>query len=457
VAFVERAHGGDEADREAARSRVVAGLAEAERLAEELHRAHAITTSSRLPSAAKARAGQGMKRVSPGDMRLCRPLALALVLLAPIAPLACRSHAPSEGECDQRAFAPPPVASAPPPAPEPVGPVGALVNFTDGFAAVVARVRPAVVSIQASHTGPTLWGLPGATAEDEPPTTELLASPDPVLSGVARGSGVIVSTDGYVLTNHHVVAGADRIRVVLFDRRDLPARLVGSDAHTDIAVLKIEADRLAPAPLADSSKVRVGQFALAMGNPFGVGQTVTLGIIGAVRRGRMGITDYEDFLQTDAAINPGNSGGPLVDVEGRVIGVNTAILTTGGGGNEGVGFAVPSDLARGVMDQLVREGHVIRGWLGVAVEDVSPADAAARGGSVEGALIGEVTPGGPAAKAGLERGDILAALNGEPIADGRALRLRIAQLPPGSTARLDVIRGGQHREITAKLGQLRER
>jgi serine protease Do len=388
-------------------------------------------------------------------MRLCRPLALTLALLAPLAPVACRSHAPSEAECDQRAFAPPPVASAPP-APEPVGPAAALVNFTDGFAAVVARVRPAVVSISASRSGPTLWGLPGATS-DEPSTTELLASPDPVALGVARGSGVIVTTDGYVLTNHHVVAGADHIRVVLFDRRDLPARLVGSDAHTDVAVLKIEADRLSPASLADSSKVRVGQFALAMGNPFGVGQTVTLGIIGAVRRGRMGITDYEDFLQTDAAINPGNSGGPLVDVEGRVIGVNTAILTTGGGGNEGVGFAVPSDLARTVMDQLIREGHVIRGWLGVAVSDVNPEDAAARGGSVEGALIGEVTPGGPAAKAGLQRGDVVAALNGEPIADGRALRLRIAQLPPGSAARLDVIRDREHREITAKLGQLRER
>jgi len=389
-------------------------------------------------------------------MRLCRPLALTLALLAPIAPVACRSHAPSEGECDQRAFAPPPVASSTSLTPEPTGPVGALVNFTDGFAAVVARVRPAVVSISASQGGPSIWGLPGATS-DEPSTTELLASPDPVRRGVARGSGVIVSTDGYVLTNHHVVAGADRIRVVLFDRRDLAARLVGSDAHTDIAVLKIEADRLSPAPLGDSSRVRVGQFVLAMGNPFGVGQTVTLGIIGAVSRGRMGITDYEDFLQTDAAINPGNSGGPLVDTEGRIIGVNTAILTTGGGGNEGVGFAVPSDLARGVMDQLVREGHVTRGWLGVAVEDVSPADAEARSASVDGVLVGDVTPGGPAAKAGLQHGDILAALNGEPIADGRALRLRIAQLPPGSTARLEVIRGGQHREITAKLGQLRER
>jgi Do/DeqQ family serine protease len=386
-------------------------------------------------------------------MRLCRTLAPALALLALTS---CRGRGPGEGECDQRAFAPPPVTSAVPPTSESSPPTGALVNFADGFAAVVARVRPAVVSISASHSGPSVWGLPGPTAE-EVPTTELLASPDPVARGVARGSGVIVSNDGYVLTNHHVVAGADRIRVVLSDRRELVARLVGSDPHTDIAVLKIDGDRLSPAALGDSSKVRVGQFALAMGNPFGVGQTVTLGIIGAVSRGRMGITDYEDFIQTDAAINPGNSGGPLVDVEGRVIGVNTAILTTGGGGNEGVGFAVPSDLARSVMDQLVREGHVVRGWLGVAVDDVSAAQAETRGGSLEGALVGDVTPGGPAAKAGLQRGDILVALNGEPIADGRALRLRVAQLPPDSTVRLDVIRGGRHHEITAKLGRLRER
>jgi serine protease Do len=386
-------------------------------------------------------------------MRLCRTLAPALALLALTA---CRGRAPTDRECNPRAFEPPPVSSFTPPSPELPGSTAMLVNFADGFAAVVARVRPAVVSISALHSGPSPWSFPGATS-DEAPTTELLASPDPTARGVARGSGVIVTGDGYVLTNHHVVAGADRIHVVLSDRRDLIARLVGSDPHTDVAVLKIEAAHLSPAALGDSAKVRVGQFALAMGNPFGVGQTVTLGIIGAVSRGRMGITDYEDFLQTDAAINPGNSGGPLVDVEGRVIGVNTAILTMGGGGNEGVGFAVPSDLARTVMDQLVREGHVIRGWLGVAVDDVSPGEAEKRGGSLEGALVGDVSPGGPAAKAGVQRGDVLVALNGEPIADGRALRLRVAQLPPGSVVRLDVIRGGQHREITAKLERLRER
>jgi serine protease Do len=303
---------------------------------------------------------------------------------------------------------------------------------------------------------PPMWGAPGPMADDTP-TSEVLADIDPVRRSVARGSGVIVSGDGYVLTNHHVVAGADRIRVTLTDRRELVARLVGSDPHTDIAVLKVEGERLSPAALGDSTRVRVGQFALAMGNPFGVGQTVTMGIIGAVGRGRMGITDYEDFLQTDAAINPGNSGGPLVDAEGRVIGVNTAIITTGGGGNEGVGFAVPSDLARSVMDQLVREGRVVRGWLGVGVDDLGPAEAEKRGGNLEGALVGEVIPRGPAARAGLQRGDIIVALNGEPLADSRALRLRIAAQPPGSTVRLDVIRKGQPREITAKLEQLREK
>lgn len=330
------------------------------------------------------------------------------------------------------------------------------MNFKDGFAAVVARVRPAVVSIQASQAILPRWGLPGPTSEVDP-ADELLAAPGPGPRAVARGSGVIVTGDGYILTNHHVVAGADRLHVTLADRRELPARLVGSDPHTDIAVLKIEGDRLSPAALGDSSKVRIGQFALALGNAFGLGQTVTMGIIGAVGRGRMGITDYEDFLQTDAAINPGNSGGPLVDAEGHVIGVNTAIITSGGGGNEGVGFAVPSDLARSVMDQLVREGRVVRGWLGVGVVDVTPAEAKGRGGNLEGALVSEVTAGSPAARAGLRRGDIITALNGAPIPDGRSLRLRIAEQPPGSTARLDVSRNGQHREVTAKLGELRTR
>src|SRR5512132_596434 len=382
-----------------------------------------------------------------------RTLALVFALLAPIA---CRRQAPSEAECDPRALPPPPVAA---PSPAPASPSDlsepGAVNFKDGFAAVVARVRPSVVSIAAMRALPPVWGSPGAMV-DEAPSSELLADLDMVRRNVARGSGVIVSGDGYVLTNHHVVAGADRIRVTLADRRELAARLVGSDPHTDIAVLKVEGERLAPAALGDSTRVRVGPLALAMGNPFGVGQTVTMGIIGAVSRGRMGITDYEDFLQTDAAINPGNSGGPLVDVEGRVIGVNTAIITAGGGGNEGVGFAVPSDLARSVMDQLVRGGRVVRGWLGVGVEDVGSAEAEQRGGSLEGALVGEVTPRGPGARAGLQRGDIVVALDGEPIADSRALRLRIAARPPGSAVRLEVLRKGEHRELTAKLEELRE-
>jgi serine protease Do len=394
-----------------------------------------------------------MERDFPRRMRPCRTFASVLALLALTA---CRRHTPSEGDCDPRALEAPPLVLPTPPPPEPSG--SGLVNFEDGFATVVARVGPAVVSIAATRAGPPMWGAPGPTSDDAP-TNEFLAGPGPDSARrvVARGSGVIVSSDGYVLTNHHVIVGSDRIRVSLADRREVVARLIGSDTHTDIAVLKIEADRLSPAPLGDSTKVRVGQFALAMGNPFGVGQTVTMGIIGAVGRGRMGITDYEDFLQTDAAINPGNSGGPLVDVDGRVIGVNTAIVTTGGGGNEGVGFAVPSDLARSVMDQLVRGGRVVRGWLGVGVEDVGPAEAEARNGSFEGALVSEVTPGSPAAKAGLKRGDIIVTLDGEPVPDGRALRLRIAEKPPGSTVRLDVIRRGQNRELTAKLEQLRDR
>ncbi len=390
-------------------------------------------------------------------MRLRRTPAAALALLALTT---CRGRATTDAECTPRALPAPSSALAEPAPPEPSGSV--LANFKDGFAAVVARVSPAVVTVSASQAPPPRWGLPGPTS-DGAPAAELLAAPGPGLGpdaglrGLARGSGVIVTSDGYILTNHHVIAGADRIRVTLADRRELPARLVGSDSHTDVAVLKIEGDRLSPAALGDSSKVRTGQLALALGNAFGLGQTVTMGIIGAVSRGRMGITDYEDFLQTDAAINPGNSGGPLVDVEGHVIGVNTAIITSGGGGNEGIGFAIPSDLARSVMDQLVREGRVVRGWLGVGVVDVTPAEAEWRGGNLDGALVRDVAAGGPAARSGLRRGDIITALNGSPILDGRSLRLRIAEQPPGSTARLDVIRNGQHREVTAKLGELRNR
>ncbi|MCX6923437.1 MAG: trypsin-like peptidase domain-containing protein [Verrucomicrobia bacterium] len=223
------------------------------------------------------------------------------------------------------------------------------------------------------------------------------------------GSGVIVSKDGYILTNNHVVDNADSLHVTLQDGREFTAKVIGRDPKSDVAVIKIEANDLPAVPMADSDKVQVGDIVLAIGNPFGVGQTVTTGIVSATGRGNLGIEDYEDFIQTDAAINPGNSGGALVDVEGRLIGINTAIFS-GSGGNQGIGFAIPSDLARNVMDSLVKYGHVTRGYLGLMIQDVNPALAKEFGlKENSGALIGDVVPNGPADKAGLKNGDVATA------------------------------------------------
>src|SRR4029077_10314277 len=234
------------------------------------------------------------------------------------------------------------------------------------------------------------------------------------------GSGVIVGTNGYILTNNHVVDGGTDIKVAFRDKRELTAKVVGRDPKTDIAVLKVDADNLAAIPLGDSSKVQVGDLAFAIGNPFGVGQTVTMGIVSATSRANLGIEDYEDFIQTDAAINPGNSGGALIDAKGELIGINTAILSHSGG-NQGVGFAIPVNLAKRVMDQIVDHGHVIRGFLGATIQDVTPTMAKALGMSdINGVLIGDVTPKGPAAQAGLKPGDVIVRMRGEPVTDSAA-------------------------------------
>ena len=268
------------------------------------------------------------------------------------------------------------------------------------------------------------------------------------------GSGVIVSPDGYILTNNHVIEGANQIEVYTADQRELKGRVIGTDPQTDIAVVKVEAKDLPTLPIADSAQVQVGDIALAIGNPFGIGQTVTMGIISATGRGNLGIEDYEDFIQTDAAINPGNSGGALINTSGQLIGVNTAILSRAGG-NQGVGFAVPANLARSVMNQLLRNGKVMRGYLGVMIQPVTPEIAKAFNlPDARGALVGEVTPDSPAAKAGLMQGDVITELNGERVDESRALRLKISQLAPGSSVRLKVIRDGNPREITVTLGEL---
>jgi serine protease Do len=268
------------------------------------------------------------------------------------------------------------------------------------------------------------------------------------------GSGVIVGTNGYILTNNHVVDGATDIKVSLRDKREFTAKVIGRDPKTDIAVLKIDADHLPAMPLGDSSKVQVGDLAFAIGDPFGVGQTVTMGIVSATGRANLGIEDYEDFIQTDAAINPGNSGGALMDSRGELIGINTAILSHNGG-NQGVGFAIPVNLAKRVMDQIVDHGHVIRGFLGATIQDVTPTMAKALGmNNAEGVLIGDVTAKGPAAQAGLKPGDVVMKMNGQSVADSAALRLQVSETDPGTMVPLRVRRGNNTLDLNVKLGEL---
>ncbi len=323
---------------------------------------------------------------------------------------------------------------------------------------MVARVAAAVVNI--SSTRVVQPPAPEQLPFFEDPLLRRFFGPGPraphELRQQALGSGVIVSPDGYVLTNSHMVQGANEVRVSLADRRELKAKIVGQDPKTDIALLRIPGSGFTFAQFGDSARVRVGDFALAIGDPLGLGQTVTMGIISARGRGNIGIADYEDFIQTDAAINPGNSGGALVDLQGRLIGINTAIATSGGGrGNQGIGFAVPSNLAREVMRQIEEHGHVIRGWLGVAVQDVTPAMATPLGLTTPGgALVGDVTEGSPAAKAGLMRGDVVIAIDGKPVADSRGLRMLIAEASPGAQVRLSVVRDGARRDAAATLGEV---
>jgi serine protease DegQ len=254
------------------------------------------------------------------------------------------------------------------------------------------------------------------------------------------GSGVIVSKDGYILTNHHVVESADEIQVALPDGRKIDAKLVGSDPDTDIAVLKINQDNLRPITFARPNSLRVGDVVLAVGDPFGVGQTVTMGIVSALGRNHLGINTFENFIQTDAAINPGNSGGALVDSTGNLVGLNTAIYSRSGG-SLGIGFAIPVSLLTKIMEQIVSHGSVVRGWVGVEVQDITPDIADSFNLKLsKGALIAGVLQGGPAARAGIRPGDILLAVNGHEVTDSNSLLEQVSALAPGQTASLKVLR-----------------
>ena len=268
------------------------------------------------------------------------------------------------------------------------------------------------------------------------------------------GSGIIVSAEGYILTNNHVVDSADSVKVTLGDGRELTAKVIGTDKKTDIAVIKVDARDLPVVTFANSDDVLVGDLVLAIGNPFGIGETVTSGIVSAT--GRSGATglDYEDFIQTDAAINPGNSGGALVDMRGRLIGLNTAILSRSGG-FQGIGFAIPANLARHVMDSLVTTGKVVRGFLGVTIQDVTPNLAEQfHLQSSKGAIISDVTPDSPAAKAGLKSDDVILDYGGKPMKDSRKLKFAVAATDPGSEVKLRLLRDGKEETVTVKVGQL---
>ena len=263
------------------------------------------------------------------------------------------------------------------------------------------------------------------------------------------GSGVIVSSDGYIITNNHVVEKSDEIKVTLLDKRMFKGRIVGADPKTDIAIVKIDAANLPTIPWGDSEKLQVGEFVLAIGNPYGLSHTVTMGIISAVGRANVGIADYEDFIQTDAAINPGNSGGPLVNIKGELIGINTAIFSKTGG-YQGIGFAVPSNMVRPLMSQLIQKGKIIRGWLGVTIQEMTPEIAQKFGlEKSRGALVSDVTKGSPAEKAGILRGDIVIEFNRKEVKDVASLRNMVSQSKVGSDVLIKIMRSGK--EYTVRL------
>ena len=319
------------------------------------------------------------------------------------------------------------------------------------LAPLLERATPAVVNIatesRVTARNPLL---------DDPFFRHFFNIPDQPRERRAQsvGSGVVVDARrGYVITNHHVVDGASTITVTLRDGRKLNARIIGSDPESDVAVIQIPSGNLTALPLANSDALRVGDFVVAIGNPFGLGQTVTSGIVSALGRTGLGIQGYEDFIQTDASINPGNSGGALVNLNGELVGINTAIIAPGGG-NVGIGFAIPSNMVSRLMNQIVSHGSVRRGQLGVSVQDLTPDLARAFDiPANQGAVIAQVSPGSAAARAGLKEGDVVMSVNGKPIRDGGALRNAIGLLEVGEAVQLDILRNGKPLTLNAKVGE----
>ena len=338
------------------------------------------------------------------------------------------------------------------PAPAPLAPVAqSVVSRAESFHDAVGRATPSVVNIF-------------TTKEVRARRSPLLNDPlfrrffgdqfgDDVQRASSLGSGVIVSPAGYILTNHHVVEAADEIEVALADGRKLLAKVVGNDPETDLAVLRVSAEQLPAISFGQSDQLRVGDWVLAIGNPFGVGQTVTSGIVSALGRSGLHINTFENFIQTDAAINPGNSGGALVDAHGNLVGINTAIYSRSGG-SMGIGFAIPVSTAKMVLDQIVKSGAVTRGWIGVEVQEITPAVAESfRLGDARGTIIAGVLRGGPADRAGVKPGDLLTAINDVPVSDPQAMLNLVAALAPGSSAKMRLQRQAQTLELSVSVGR----
>jgi len=320
-----------------------------------------------------------------------------------------------------------------------------------GLSAAAKKAMPAVVNIFTS----TVIKTPIHPFMEDPRFRFFFGDPDnEPQSSSSLGSGVIVSPEGYILTNHHVVEAADQIEVALADGRKTKAHVIGSDPETDLAVIKIDLpDELPAITFGRPERAQVGDMVLAIGNPFGVGQTVTMGIISALKRDHLGLNTFENFIQTDAAINPGNSGGALVDVNGNLLGINSAIYSPNGG-SLGIGFAISANTAKKTMEQIIQSGSVTRGWIGAGVQELTPELAESfKLGSTEGLLITEVTPDGPAEQAGIKTGDILIAIDDSVVDDWNAMLETVTNLPPGKVVKLKLLRNGTAMSLPVKIGK----
>jgi serine protease Do len=341
-----------------------------------------------------------------------------------------------------------------------------LQRTSKAFASIAKEVTPGVVAVQVEKTASSAGMMQFHGGDpfgffDDPlfehffgPQMRPKRSPHNQPKSMGQGSGFIISKDGYILTNNHVVDGADNIKVKLADGRELKAKLIGADPPSDVALIKIEGNNFHALTLGDSDKLEVGEWVIAIGNPFGLQHTVTVGVVSAKGRSRIGINDYEDFIQTDAAINPGNSGGPLVNIQGEVVGMSTAIFSRSGG-YMGIGFAIPINMAKSVKDQLLESGKITRGWLGVIIQEIDEDIAQSFGlkSAKEGVLIAEVAKDSPAEKAGLKDGDIILDMNGVKTTDVGELRNKIALMRPNTVVKFTILRDGKQMPVSVTIGE----